>query len=448
MGEKSRGHGPLIGALDQGTSSTRFLVFVAETGQLVTYHQLPIQTQHPEEGWVEQDPQEILESVVACIDETCAKLEKLNVDPWDIKAIGIANQRETTIVWDRQTGQPLYPAIVWSDTRTSHNLHQIIQRMPPNRANRFCLLEKCGLPLSPYFSALKLRWLLENVESVQKARDSGQLLFGTVDSWLMWNLTGRRAHLTDVTNASRTMLMDIRTLDWDPFLLQFFDVPRAILPEIRSSAELFGRLHLSWLGSGASDAAGGDAGFGTSVGGGGVPIAGCLGDQQAALLGQHCLAVGQTKATYGTGCFLLTNTGTMPVISSRGLLTTVAFRLGPAQPAVYALEGSIGQAGAALDWLRSVGIEAAAAGGSNSDMSAASGVGGGVLYSPKSAVKAGGGAHGVHVVPAFGGLLAPRWRPDARATITGISHFTEARHIVRATLEAIAYQRADGVHGG
>jgi glycerol kinase len=219
--------------------------------------------------------------------------------------------------------------------------------------------------------------------------DSGRLLFGTVDSWLIWNLTGQVAHLTDVTNASRTMLMDIRTLEWDPFLLEFFGVPPSVLPEIRSSAELFGRLRLSRLVD--------------------CPIAGCLGDQQAALLGQHCLSAGQTKATYGTGCFLLTNTGTMPVISGSGLLTTVAFRLGPTQPAYYALEGSIGHAGAALGWLRSVGIE-----GENSTVT---GTEAGLRALPKSANS--DGAHGVHVVPAFGGLLAPRWRPDARATITG-----------------------------
>jgi glycerol kinase len=220
--------------------------------------------------------------------------------------------------------------------------------------------------------------------------DSGRLLFGTVDSWLIWNLTGRSAHLTDVTNASRTMLMDIHSLAWDPFLLRFFDIPPAILPEIRSSAEHFGRLRLSRL------AASGENGSG-------VPIAGCLGDQQAALLGQHCLAAGQTKATYGTGCFLLTNIGTMPVISRHGLLTTVAFRLGPAQPAYYSLEGSIGQAGSALDWLRSIGIEPSEEG----------------CAAPTSAVGHYDGAHSVHVVPGFGGLLAPRWRPDARASITG-----------------------------
>ncbi len=216
--------------------------------------------------------------------------------------------------------------------------------------------------------------------------DSERLLFGTVDSWLIWKLTDRAVHATDVTNASRTMLMDINSLAWDPFLLRFFgDIPPAILPEIRSSAEHFGRLRLSRLAAS------------------GVPIAGCLGDQQAALLGQHCLAAGQTKATYGTGCFLLTNIGTMPVISRHGLLTTVAFRLGPAQPAYYALEGSIGQAGSALDWLRSVGIEPSEEGGGNG----------------AAPTVADGGARGVHVVPAFGGLLAPRWRPDARATITG-----------------------------
>jgi len=430
-----KSYGPLIGSIDQGTSSTRFMVFAASTSQLITFHQTPVQTYSPHPGWSEQDPNELLDSVVECINQTCSKLVKLDVDPGDIKAIGLANQRETTIVWDKVTGAPLHPAILWNDTRTESVLKDILQtesvfgdrrqlesvlgdRLDTNpssqteqrtagkktvykhrsyRPDIFELQEFCGLPLSTYFSALKLVWLKENVAEVQQKMDQDQLLFGTVDSWLIWNLTGGAGgggqHLTDVTNASRTLLMNIRTLDWEPQLLEFFNLPNNILPTIKSSSEYFGSLKCSRLV--------------------GVPITGCLGDQQAALLGHQCTAPGQTKATFGTGCFVLTNIGTLPVISP-GLITTVAYKFGDG-PAHFALEGSIGDAGSAFKVLSSIGID-------------------------KRLMESSTTSAGVQVLPAFSVLLAPRWRPETRGLIAGISGYTMPEHIVYATLEALAFQ--------
>eukprot|EP00088_Acartia_fossae_P034214 TRINITY_DN3508_c0_g1_i1.p1 TRINITY_DN3508_c0_g1~~TRINITY_DN3508_c0_g1_i1.p1 ORF type:complete len:649 (+),score=113.50 TRINITY_DN3508_c0_g1_i1:50-1948(+) len=451
--------GALVGAVDQGTSSSRFMVFSAETGHLVASHQIPVRTRASQPGWSEQDPRELLETVITCIDQTVLKLRKLNIDPTNIRAIGITNQRETTIVWDKTTGEPLYPAILWNDNRTEQILNRILKRsntsdtttpsatskdecnrkrgkrekarenenanqsinqnegdhvtkftdelhgpknprlQPQHGLKNPRLFEfqlRCGLPFSTYFSALKLVWLRENLPSVRDSMASGSLLFGTVDSWLIWNLTGgvkKGVHITDVTNASRTLLMNLHTLEWDPYLLEFFHLPPAILPEIRTSSEHYGELEFSSLK--------------------GFSLTGCLGDQQAALLGQHCTLPGQTKTTYGTGCFLLTNIGTSPIIQP-GLLTTVAYKFGQ-EPACFAIEGSIGQAGSALALLESWGIK-------------------------QNQMETATTSAGVLALPSFSGLLAPRWRPDMRGTFTGISSFTLPEHLVFATMEAIAFQ--------
>lgn len=400
-------HGPLVGAIDQGTSSSRFLVFAARTSELVTYHQEPIKSHTPQTGWVEQDPEDLINSVITCIEVTVKNLEKLDVDPSDIVAVGVTNQRETTLVWDKFTGKPLHRAIVWSDVRTADTVAAILDRLPQDESSLNLLANRCGLPISTYFSALKLRWMLDNCEEVRRASEEGRMMFGTVDSWLIWNLTGGPGtgiHMTDVTNASRTMLMNIHTLAWDPFLLKFFDLPPQILPQIRTSSEIYGRLSAGPLQ--------------------GVPISGCLGDQQAALVGQQCFKPGQTKATYGTGCFMLTNIGHRAVESQHGLLTTVAYKMGD-KPAVFALEGSIASAGSAIDWLVSgLGIIENA---SETEKLASSVPDSGDVY----------------FVTAFGGLLAPRWRPDARGTIVGLTQFTSRAHIVRATLESICFQVRD-----
>lgn len=324
--------GPLVGAIDEGTSSARFILFRAETADIVCSHQLPIGQLTPREGWVEQDPLVLLAAVRECIARTVEQLLVLGGRVADICAVGVTNQRETTIVWDRATGEPMHNAIVWLDMRTSSTVDQLLDTVPNKARNKNYLQPLCGLPLSPYFSAVKLRWLRDNVASIGRAMTDGTCLFGTVDTWLLWNLTGGPnggQHITDVTNASRTMLMNIEELRWDSHLLKFFDIPRSVLPEIRSSSEVYGHF------AGDSPLAG-------------VPLSGCLGDQQSALVGQQCLGQGQTKATYGTGCFLLSNTGVMNVSSAHGLLTTVAYQLGKGAPAVYALEGSVAIAGAAM----------------------------------------------------------------------------------------------------
>lgn len=325
--------GPLVGAIDEGTSSARFILFRAETTDIVCSHQMPLEQLTPQEGWVEQDPLLYLSVVRECIARTVEKLVALGGSVADIRAVGVTNQRETTIVWDRATGEPLHNAIVWLDMRTASTVDELLDTVPNKTRNKNYLQPLCGLPLSPYFSAVKLRWLRDNVANIGKAMAEGTCLFGTVDTWLLWNLTGGAAHggrhVTDVTNASRTMLMNIEDLRWDDHLLKFFGIPRSVLPEIRSSSEVYG-----WFGEDSPLA--------------GVPLAGCLGDQQSALVGQQCLAQGQTKATYGTGCFLLYNTGTVNVSSAHGLLTTVAYQLGEGAPAVYALEGSVAIAGAAI----------------------------------------------------------------------------------------------------
>ncbi|XP_069034851.1 glycerol kinase isoform X2 [Lepisosteus oculatus] len=395
--------GPLVGAIDQGTSSTRFLVFNAKTAELLSHHQVEIKQNFPKEGWVEADPKEILQSVYECMERTCEKLSQLNIDISNIKAIGVTNQRETTIVWDKETGEPLYNAIVWLDLRTQSTVERLINKTPGRNKNH--LKNKTGLPISTYFSAVKLRWLMDNVEEVHSAVLSGRAMFGTVDSWLIWCLTGGRqggVHCTDVTNASRTMLFNIHTLEWDPDLCKYFDVPMDILPKVRSSSEIYGLMKSGSLS--------------------GVPISGCLGDQSAALVGQMCFQDGQAKNTYGTGCFLLNNTGQKPVMSDHGLLTTVAYKLGRDKPACYALEGSVAIAGAVVQWLRD-----------NLGIIQSSG------EIEKLAAKV-GTSYGCYFVPAFSGLYAPYWEPSARGIICGLTQFTNRNHLAFAALEAVCFQ--------
>ncbi|XP_029941850.1 glycerol kinase-like isoform X2 [Salarias fasciatus] len=395
--------GPLVAAIDQGTSSTRFLVFNSKTAELLSHHQVEIRQSFPKEGWVEEDPREILQSVYECMERTCEKLTQLNIDISNIKAIGVTNQRETTLVWDRRTGEPLYNAIVWLDLRTQSTVERLISKTPGRNKNH--LKHKTGLPISTYFSAVKLRWLLDNVPEVREAVESNRALFGTVDSWLIWCLTGGACggvHCTDVTNASRTMLFNIHTLNWDPELCRYFGVPMEILPRVRSSSEIYGLMK-----SGALS---------------GIPISGCLGDQSAALVGQMCFQDGQAKNTYGTGCFLLRNTGSKPVMSDHGLLTTVAYKLGRDKPACYALEGSVAIAGAVVRWLQdNLGII-----GSSEEL--------------EQCAASVGTSYGCYFVPAFSGLYAPYWEPSARGIICGLTQFTNKNHVAFAALEAVCFQ--------
>ncbi|KAM4602072.1 glycerol kinase-like isoform 1-T1 [Polymixia lowei] len=401
--------GPLVAAIDQGTSSTRFLVFNSKTAELLSHHQVEIRQSFPKEGWVEEDPREILQSVYECMERTCEKLTQLNIDISNIKAIGVTNQRETTLVWDKETGEPLYNAIVWLDLRTQSTVESLINKTPGRNKNH--LKHKTGLPISTYFSAVKLRWLLDNVDKVQEAVLSNRAMFGTIDSWLIWCLTGGKSggvHCTDVTNASRTMLFNIHTMDWDPELCKYFDIPMEILPKVRSSSEIYGLMKIcSSLKSGALT---------------GIPISGCLGDQSAALVGQMCFQDGQAKNTYGTGCFLLRNTGAKPVMSDHGLLTTVAYKLGRDKPACYALEGSVAIAGAVVRWLKdNLGIIETSE----------------ELEKLAASV---GTSYGCYFVPAFSGLYAPYWEPSARGIICGLTQFTNRSHLAFAALEAVCFQ--------
>ncbi|XP_077088364.1 glycerol kinase 3 isoform X3 [Siphateles boraxobius] len=395
--------GPLVAAIDQGTSSTRFLVFNAKTAELLSHHQVEIKQSFPKEGWVEEDPKEILQSVYECMERTCEKLTQLNIDISNIKAIGVTNQRETTIVWDKETGEPLYNAIVWLDLRTQSTVERLINKTPGRNKNH--LKHKTGLPISTYFSAVKLRWLMDNVEKIHEAMLSHKAMFGTIDSWLIWCLTGGKkggVHCTDVTNASRTMLFNIHTMDWDPELCTYFDIPMEILPKVRSSSEIYGLMKSGPLT--------------------GVPISGCLGDQSAALVGQMCFKDGQAKNTYGTGCFLLKNVGTKPLMSDHGLLTTVAYKLGRDKPAYYALEGSVAIAGAVVRWLKdNLGIIQ-----TSSELE-------------KLAADV-GTSYGCYFVPAFSGLYAPYWEPSARGIICGLTQFTNKSHLAFAALEAVCFQ--------
>ncbi|KAG3276361.1 glycerol kinase 2 [Ictidomys tridecemlineatus] len=394
--------GPLVGAVVQGTNSTRFLVFNSKTAELLSHHQVELTQEFPREGWVEQDPKEILQSVYECIERTCEKLDEVNVDIANIKAIGVSNQRETTVIWDKLTGEPLYNAVVWLDLRTQSTVENLSKKIPGN--NNF-VKSKTGLPLSTYFSAVKLRWMLDNVRNVQKAVEEGRALFGTIDSWLIWSMTGGvngGVHCTDVTNASRTMLFNIHSLEWDKELCDFFEIPMNILPNVWSSSEIYGLMK-----SGALE---------------GVPISGCLGDQSAALVGQMCFQEGQAKNTYGTGCFLLCNTGRKCVFSEHGLLTTVAYKLGRDKPVCYALEGSVAIAGAVIRWLRdNLGIIETS-------------------EEVEKLAKEAGTSYGCYFVPAFSGLYAPYWEPSARGIICGLTHFTNKYHIAFAALEAVCFQ--------
>jgi len=383
-----------VGALDQGTSSTRFVVF-DEAGRPIAIDQREHRQIYPEAGWVEHDPLEILER---CNQVIAGAVAKAGIAARDLAAVGIANQRETTVVWERSTGRPIHNALVWQDTRTAAIVAELAVAGGPDRFRA-----SSGLPLATYFSGPKVRWLLDHVEGAQQRAEAGDLLFGTIDSWLIWHLTGGPqggVHVTDVTNASRTLLMNLASLEWDAGVLAALGIPAAMLPRIASSSEVYG------------SATGPLAG---------VPIAGDLGDQQAALFGQTCFAAGEAKNTYGTGCFMLLNTGLRPVPSSSGLLTTLAYRL-PGQPPVYALEGSIAVAGALVRWLRdNLGLIAA------SDE-----------IEPLARTVADNG--GVTIVPAFSGLFAPYWRSEARGVIVGLTAFVNRGHIARAALEATAWQ--------
>ncbi len=384
-----------LGALDQGTTSTRFIVF-DRTGRIVSVAQEEHEQIYPAPGWVEHDAEEIWRRTQ---NVTRRALEQKSLRASDLAAIGITNQRETSILWNRKTGLAVCNAIVWQDTRVEG---MVAEYAASGGGDRF--RAKTGLPISTYFSALKIRWMLENVRDARAQAEAGDLLFGTVDSFLMWRLTGGAdagIHITDVTNASRTQLMNLETLDWDAEILAAFGIPRAILPRIVSSSEIYAEARLECVA--------------------GVKIAGVLGDQQAALFGQACFQPGEAKNTYGTGCFLLMNTGTRAVASTCGLLTTVGYKLG-AQPAVYALEGSVAITGALVQWMRdNLGMIAKSA----------------EIETLARTVADNGG---VYFVPAFSGLYAPYWRSDARGVIAGLTRYANKGHLARAVLEATAFQ--------
>jgi glycerol kinase len=393
-----------VGAVDQGTTSTRFMIF-DHGGNEVARHQLEHEQILPRSGWVEHDPVEIWERTNSVMQNA---LRYGGLSPADLAAIGITNQRETTVVWDPRNGRPYYNAIVWQDTRTASIAAEL------ERSGRGDVIRrKAGLPPATYFSGGKIQWLLENVDGLREAAERGHALFGNTDAWVLWNLTGGPnggIHATDVTNASRTMLMDLETLDWDDELLGFFGIPRAMLPAIKPSShpEAYGTTRTSRPLQAA------------------IPIAGVLGDQQAATVGQVCFSPGEAKNTYGTGNFLLLNTGTEPVRSRHGLLTTVAYRFGDA-PAVYALEGSIAVTGSAVQWLRDQ-LKIIRSAAESEELA--------------RTVEDNGG---MYFVPAFSGLFAPYWRSDARGAIVGLARYNSDAHLARATLEAICYQSRDVV---
>ena len=385
-----------IGAIDQGTTSTRFMIF-DEAGSVVASAQREHTQYLPHPGWVEHDPLEIAQVSNSLIKEV---LENSKISGSEIAAIGITNQRETTVAWNASTGLAIGRAIVWQDTRSQSILDEISAETGAR------ITHKTGLPLAPYFSASKMSWMLRNSDEVASARDQGDLRFGTIDSWLVWNMSEGNIHVTDVSNASRTLLMNLETLQWDEELLSIFGVPQAALASIKSSSEVYGYT--------AED----------GVFGARIPIAGIVGDQHAALLGQLCLEKGESKTTYGTGNFALINTGEELIRSTKGLLTTLAFKLGDA-PASYALEGSVAVTGSAVQWLRDqLGVIE-----KSSDIEALA-----------ASVPDNGG---VYFVPAFSGLFAPYWRSDARGVIVGLTRAATKAHIARATLEAICYQTLD-----
>jgi glycerol kinase len=383
-----------IASVDQGTASSRCIVF-DRAARIVSVSQKEHEHIFPRPGWVEHDPREIWANVLYVVHDA---LDMARLAVSDLLALGIANQRETTVVWHRDTGEPAHNAINWQDTRTDHLVREL---GGDEGLNRF--RERCGLPLATYFSGPKLRWLLDSDRELRRRAEAGELLFGTMDSWLIWKLTGR--HVTDVTNAGRTMLMNLETLDWDPVLLDAMGVPRAMLPEIRPSMEVYGEA------SGALT---------------GLPVAAALGDQHAALFGQTCFAGGDAKCTYGTGSFLLMNTGETPVWSANGLLTTVGYKIGD-RPATYALEGSIAVTGALVQWFRDkIGLIGSAP----------------EIETLARTVEDNGGCY---FVPAFSGLFAPHWRSDARGVIAGLTGYITKAHLARAVLEATAWQTREVV---
>ncbi len=382
-------------AVDQGTTSTRFMIFDHE-GKVVGIDQKEHEQIYPKPGWVEHDAMEIWGACEAVIS---GALAKTGVSAKDIAAVGVTNQRETAVVWDKATGKPVYNAIVWQDTRTDTICNELAKDGGQDRFRT-----KVGLPLATYFSGPKIKWILENVPGVKAKAEKGEVLFGNIDSWVIWNLTGGPkggVHVTDVSNASRTMLMNLKTLDWDPDMLKIMGVPRAMLPTIKASSEVYGKATIGALE--------------------GIPVAGDLGDQQAALFGQTCFSAGEAKNTYGTGCFMLLNTGTKPVQSKNGLLTTLGYKIG-SQDAVYCLEGSIAITGALVQWLRdNLGLIQ-----KSSDIEALA-----------KTVDDNGG---IYFVPAFSGLFAPYWKSDARGAIVGMTRYVNKGHIARAALEATAFQ--------
>ncbi|HEX4198976.1 MAG TPA: glycerol kinase GlpK [Caulobacteraceae bacterium] len=384
-----------VAAIDQGTTSSRCIVFDAR-GDIAAVEQKEHRQIFPRPGWVEHDGEEIWANVAEVV---AGALARLSITAADLAAVGITNQRETTLLWDRASGKPIHNAIVWQDTRTDRLVRDLGGRIGPDRFRA-----ECGLPLATYFSGPKIRWLLDGVDGARAAAERGDILFGTMDSWLIWKLTGR--HVTDVTNASRTMLMNLKTLDWDDDLLDGIGVPRAMLPQIRSSSEVYAK------------AAGGVLD--------GVPVASALGDQQAALFGQTCFAPGEGKCTYGTGSFLLVNTGGKIVHSLNGLLTTVGYRIGGEKP-VYALEGSIAVTGALVQWVRD-----------NLEL---------ISSAPEieALARTVDDNGGCYFVPAFSGLFAPYWRSDARGAIVGLTGYITRGHIARAVLEATAWQTREVV---
>ncbi|MBN1382778.1 MAG: glycerol kinase GlpK [Deltaproteobacteria bacterium] len=386
---------PYILALDQGTTSSRAIIF-DQSGGIISTAQREFVQHYPKPGWVEHDPVEIWQSQAVCASEA---VTKAGLTRTDIAAIGITNQRETTLLWDRHTGKPVYNAIVWQDRRTAAICDEL-----QKRGFAELIRGKTGLVIDAYFSGSKIKWMLEHGEGLRQKAEAGDLAFGTIDSWLIWNLTGGKRHITDVSNASRTMMFNIHTGQWDDELLSILDIPRSVLPEVRSSSEIYGETLGALL-------------FG------GIPIGGIAGDQQAALFGQLCTQPGLVKNTYGTGCFMVMNTGDKPIASQNNLLTTVAWKIG--NKMVYALEGSIFIAGAVVQWLRdSLGI---------------------IKSSDEVEVLAGQvtDSAGVYFVPAFVGLGAPHWDPYARGTLVGLTRGSGAAHIARAALESIAFQSRD-----
>lgn len=391
----SKSKNQYIIALDQGTTSSRCILFDRK-GAICSVAQKEFRQSYPKPGWVEHDPVDIWSSQFSVMTEA---MSKLGVSGEDIAGIGITNQRETTIVWNKRTGEPVYPAIVWQCRRTA----DLIRRLETDGMGEL-VRQRTGLIPDAYFSATKIAWILEHVPGAREQAERGELLFGTVDTWLVWKLTGGRVHVTDVTNASRTMLFDIHKLQWDSELLEYFHIPIRMLPEVKSSSEIYGHSEHSLTGSE-------------------IPICGIAGDQQAALFGQCCFEAGEMKNTYGTGCFLLMNTGTKPVVSQNGLLTTLAASI-DGKPR-YALEGSVFVAGAAIQWLRDeMGLIRTAA-------------------ESERCCRAVGDTAGVYVVPAFTGLGAPYWKAEAKGIITGLTRGAGRNHIVRATVESLAYQVYD-----